>query len=636
METNRAYSILEIKAIDDDKRIIEGIATTPSPDRYQDIVEPKGMEFTLPLPLLNQHRSSEPIGQVIDAKVSKNGIRIKAQIAAAGVLQYVDTVWAQLKAGLVRGLSIGFRDIEAAYMSDTGGIHFIRTEWLELSVVTIAANSDCTITAIKSADRLRAASGTGSTVVRLGATANPPGVSGTTLGTTMTIKEQITQFENKRAANIARMKTLMDAAGEKGETLNEADGQEHDNLEAEVKTIDVHLTRLRASEQALIATATTVTPGNTASPQAAAATRGGAPVIVSVHDQTPKGIGFARACLAMLACRGNRTEACEAVRKHYPDMATELEMIIKAEQLPGTTTGTTWAAPLIQSSSRLVGEFIEMLRAATIIGRVPLRRVPFNVTVPVQTGGGTYQWVGENQPKPVSGLALGTTVLRWAKISGIVPFTKEAMRFSDPSIEQMVRNDMVAGCAAYMDTQFVDPAVHESVNVSPASITDQIVNTAASGTTAAAFRADFRNILGKMITNNQDPTTLRILMSASVAMNLASLINATSTLPEFPTINMQGGTYLGIPITVSQAVGARVILFNPNHILIAQDDNLTIDVSEEASVVMTTTPASSPAATSLVSFWQNNLIGLRLDQFVFWKRAQTLDVEYISNAVYSG
>ncbi|MFM7011873.1 MAG: peptidase U35, partial [Betaproteobacteria bacterium] len=61
---NRAYSVLTIKSYDDDERTIEGIATTPSPDRYGDIVEPDGAKFQLPIPLLWQHDSDKPVGHV--------------------------------------------------------------------------------------------------------------------------------------------------------------------------------------------------------------------------------------------------------------------------------------------------------------------------------------------------------------------------------------------------------------------------------------------------------------------------------------------------------------------------------------------------------------------------------------------
>lgn len=451
----------------------------------------------------------------------------------------------------------------------------------------------------------------------------------------MTIQEQIAQFENKRAANAARMTAIMEKSGAEGRTLEDLESQEYDGLETEIKSIDGHLVRLKAHEKTLAAKATSITAENTNDEKKASDARGG---VVQVNSLVPKGIGFTRAMMALAACKGNRYEAAHEASKHWPDMAAELTPIIttKAEQLPGTTTGTTWAAPLIATSNRLTNEFIDLLRPATIIGRIPgLRRVPFNVTVPAQSGGGTYGWVGENQPKPVSGLTLGTVVLRWAKVCGIIPYTKEAMRFSDPSIEMIVRNDMIAGSARFLDQQFIDPAIHESINVSPGSITDQIVPTVASGTTATFFRNDFKNILGKFITNNEDPSTAVILMSATVAMNLSSLVNALGQ-PEFPTLSLQGGSIQGIPVVVSQNVGNRIILLNPNEILIAQDDGVNIDVSEEASVVMTTTPASSPQATSLVSFWQNNLIGLRLDLFTTWKRAATTAVEYISSAVYSG
>jgi hypothetical protein len=75
---NRAYSLLEVKSVDEESRTITGIATTPAPDRDGDIVESKGAEFKLPIPLLWQHNSSQPIGHVTSAKVTSSGIEIKA------------------------------------------------------------------------------------------------------------------------------------------------------------------------------------------------------------------------------------------------------------------------------------------------------------------------------------------------------------------------------------------------------------------------------------------------------------------------------------------------------------------------------------------------------------------------------
>lgn len=186
MTLERAYSVLDVKSMDDDKREIVGIATTPSTDRMGDIVEPKGAEFKLPLPLLWQHNHDAPIGHVISAKATAAGIEVKCKVASvseAGPLKdRLDNAWQAIKAGLVRGFSIGFRSLEASRIDDTWAQRFIRWEWLELSAVTVPANADCSITAIKTADQAirRAASGA-RPVVRLDsppAHAGPPGVSG--------------------------------------------------------------------------------------------------------------------------------------------------------------------------------------------------------------------------------------------------------------------------------------------------------------------------------------------------------------------------------------------------------------------------------------------------------------------------
>jgi HK97 family phage prohead protease len=156
MKHERAYSLLTIKRADDDARIIEGIATTPTPDRMHDIIEPLGAEFKNPLPLLWQHMSAQPVGTAKFAKPTADGIAFKARIEKVeepGALKdRLDEAWQSVKIGLVRAVSIGFRSIERAWL-DNGGIHFIKTEILELSLVTIPANAEATITSVKSLDR---------------------------------------------------------------------------------------------------------------------------------------------------------------------------------------------------------------------------------------------------------------------------------------------------------------------------------------------------------------------------------------------------------------------------------------------------------------------------------------------------
>lgn len=152
---NRAWSLLEIKSVDDDQRIITGIATTPEMDRVGDIVEPMGASYAKEIPLLWQHRHDEPVGYAELAKATKSGIPFKAWVANIGepgpMKELADKAWQAVKNRLVRGVSIGFRAKKYDIMSE-GGIRFTETEIYELSLVTIPANASASIQTIKSFD----------------------------------------------------------------------------------------------------------------------------------------------------------------------------------------------------------------------------------------------------------------------------------------------------------------------------------------------------------------------------------------------------------------------------------------------------------------------------------------------------
>jgi uncharacterized protein len=160
---NRAYALLEIKAVDEGKRTIRGVATTPSVDRVGDIIDPLGVKFTNPLPFLWQHKHDAPIGTVKFEKPTKDGINFEAElpeIAEEGTLRdRIEEAWQTIKAKLVRAVSIGFRPVEYSFM-ENGGIRYSEVECYELSAVTIPANPDALIAAVKSIDaELRAAEG---------------------------------------------------------------------------------------------------------------------------------------------------------------------------------------------------------------------------------------------------------------------------------------------------------------------------------------------------------------------------------------------------------------------------------------------------------------------------------------------
>ena len=155
---NRAYSVLQVRSVDAEQRVIEGIATTPTVDRVGDVIDPMGASYADDLPLLWQHRHDQPVGRVKFGAPTKDGIPFTATIPLVphgGALQArVDEAWDSVRAGLVRAVSIGFRALkDGVETMKGGGYRFTKTEIMELSLVTIPANSDAVITAIKAFDQ---------------------------------------------------------------------------------------------------------------------------------------------------------------------------------------------------------------------------------------------------------------------------------------------------------------------------------------------------------------------------------------------------------------------------------------------------------------------------------------------------
>jgi HK97 family phage major capsid protein len=293
----------------------------------------------------------------------------------------------------------------------------------------------------------------------------------------------------------------------------------------------------------------------------------------------------------------------------------------------------------------LSSQYAEYLRALTIIGRIPgLTRVPFKVRVPRQTTASTVNWVGEGAPKPLSSLAFDSITLDFAKIAGIVVITEELIRASNPAAEGLIRDDLTRSIVAFMDSQFLDPS-KAATGISPASITNGVTALTPSGTTAAAFLSDLNRLFGQFLTNNLSLESAVLITTQQVAMRIGSLLNSFGQ-PMFPTASATGGSVQGVPIIVSENIpsttgspteGWPIILLSAREILLADDGQVTVDASREASLQMESAPDSPPTASTLYqSLWQTNSVGIRAERFINWTKRRSTAVSYLSNAVYTG
>lgn len=645
----RAFSVLNIKAVDEEKRLITGIATTPTPDRMDDIVEPKGAQFTLPIPFLWQHNHEAPVGHVIAAKVTASGIDVTiqlAQIDEPGTLRdRLEEAWQSIKSGLVRGLSIGFSPIESASIDGTWGYRFLKWDWLELSAVTIPANTEANIQTVKSFDRQqRAASGhsvlpvvrmqqksAGASAVKIKSIPIPKPEE----GNDMNIQDQIKGFQATRQAKSARMVELMEKAGSQGVTLDTAESEEYETLEAEIKSIDAHLKRLESLE---------VLNMQTAKPVVIASTNEVKQYGNAVAKAAPlkDGLAMAQVVKFLGRAQGNRFEALE-IAKNHAGVDARVVAVLKAAVAAGNTGNAGWAGNLVGEETSVYADFIEYLRPQTIIGsfgagKIPsLRRVPFRVPLIGQTSGGAGYWTGEGKAKGLTKFDFSRTTLDPLKVANIAVVTEETLRDSSPAADAIIRDQLVEALRERMDIDFVDPAKAAAAGVSPASITNGVTPVPSSGTDAEAVRTDIKGAFGAFIAGNNAPKNGVWIMSSTTALSL-SLMNNPLGQSEFPGVNMLGGVLFGLPVIVSEYVptdsdGSIVVLVNASDIYLGDNGGFAVDMSREASLQMDSAPSSNsttPTAAQLVSLWQTNSVGFRAEREINWARRRTASVAVLT------
>jgi HK97 family phage major capsid protein len=334
---------------------------------------------------------------------------------------------------------------------------------------------------------------------------------------------------------------------------------------------------------------------------------------------------MARYAIAKLAAKLDGVDAVMFAEKRWGHSTPQVALELKAAVNAGTTTDAVWAKPLVNQA--IVADFLPLLRAATIIGKIPgLRDVPFNVNVPAQTAGASVGWVGELKPKPVSALAFATESIGFSKVAAIVALSQELVRFSNPKAEAIVRDSLVKDIAAFIDGQFTNPAVAAVAGINPASITNG-APTAAATTNPLA---DILGLINHFATNNIPVQGLTFLLSPTNALALSFRTNLDGS-PEFPGVSMDGGTYKGMTFITSNVLGTNVVALQPAYILFADDGGVTIDASTEASLQMDSAPVSPVDATTvLVSMFQMNAVAIRAERYINWKRVGANTVKYLT------
>lgn len=652
MSDSVAYTFLKLSSIDAEARVITGIASTPTPDRDGDVINPKGLRFKSPLPLLLHHDTRMPVGTVVFKSPRESGIEFVAHIPKVtepGIVKdRTDEAFHSAKYGLITGASIRFlarRD--KVRQNKSGGLDIDEAEVVEMSMVTIPCNPDAGISGVKSLFHpVDPASGIETVPKQL----HTPGVTGTVVrlankdaSTMKPIAERKTAFVAEKAAKVAKLNEI--AGEDDGQTMSAEQQTQFDTLTDEIKSLDSQLARLETLEQVNKANAVTVNGDSTKS---ASESRGSSVVSVSA-PKLPPGIGFARAVKSRLVARLDGRNAIEVAKEMYPSddrlhahlnhdvTVRNVLMQMKAAVPAATTTLSAWAGALVDPTN-LAGEFVEFLRPETIIGRLNLRAVPTNVRLIEQTQGGTGYWVGQGAPKPLTSFGYAPITLSPTKVASIAVATEESLRFSTPSLDMLIRDGLRGALVERVDRDLLDPAEAGSSNVQPASLTHGLVALSSAGTSADNIRTDIAKLIRALRSANLRGR-IAIVLPDSLLTAMAWMTNSLGQ-PEFPGVTGEGGTFNGIRFIGSEYVanssgaGNMVIAIAENEVFISDDGGVTVDASREATLQMLDNPTNNSAtatATTGVSMWQTNSVAFRAEWFINWQKRRSTAVAYMDD-----
>jgi HK97 family phage prohead protease len=140
-----------IKAEATERGTTRFIASTPTPDSYNDIIVQSGWKLDrfLKNPVIPwaHSRWDLPVGKSIDTQVTDQALVIEVEWAPHEFAQDVKRLYDE---EFLNAVSVGFRPLKWQYL-DNGGVLFQEAELLEVSAVPIPANPDAL--AIRQGDR---------------------------------------------------------------------------------------------------------------------------------------------------------------------------------------------------------------------------------------------------------------------------------------------------------------------------------------------------------------------------------------------------------------------------------------------------------------------------------------------------
>lgn len=192
------------------------------------------------------------------------------------------------------------------------------------------------------------------------------------------------------------------------------------------------------------------------------------------------------------------------------------------------------------------------------LGATRLTGLTGNITIPRMTAGGTAYWLGdENTAITESQATLGQVSLTPKNVAALTEITHQLIQQSDPSVEQMVMNDLAQVLALAVDVA--------CLRGSGGSGQPQgIVGTSGVGSFDTDSTNTYSDVLDAQVdvaaANALRPGCAYVADPASAALLLARSRFASTDTPVWDG-NLLAGTMAGFPAKATNQMSANTMLF---------------------------------------------------------------------------
>ena len=271
------------------------------------------------------------------------------------------------------------------------------------------------------------------------------------------------------------------------------------------------------------------------------------------------------------------------------DIADEITKAMAA----GVATSGGYLVP-----PQYASEIIDVLRARTVMRRMGVPTIQMSTgtfNIPKITTGSTGYYIGENTNITKSELKTGSIQLTFKKLAALVPVSNDLLRYSQPSADVIIRNDVVRALQSREDQAFIRD---DGTAGTPKGLRYQInLGTNLINATNAVALASVTTDLGRCIL---------LLQEANIPLSRPGWLMAPRTLHYLMTVqNSSGffvyrdellrGTLWGYPyattttIPITQMnVGAtadesEVYFGDFDEAILGESMNLLVDASQEAA-----------------------------------------------------